>query len=318
MIPRHMDYFISCDWGTSNFRLRLVKTSSLEILHEHRTDHGVRAVFQQYSNQNNLSQVDFFAEYLAKQVRTLPHPHQQQLVVLSGMASSNIGLMELEYAEMPFDLSGKGLHWKRTTLENGLDILLVSGVKCQTGMMRGEEVQAIGMESCLQDHHQGILILPGTHSKHITFEKGAFTDLKTFMTGELFDIISSKSILANSVSESPWNGERERSFVEGLLTGADGKMTAGLFGIRAKHVIENASRENNYYLLSGMLIGDELLGLKTSNIPIFIAATGRLALLYQLAVKTLLGEERLISLGDSNLEKALLIGQRKILMLHGE
>ena len=32
------NYFISCDWGTSNFRLRVGEPSTLAITAEHKTD----------------------------------------------------------------------------------------------------------------------------------------------------------------------------------------------------------------------------------------------------------------------------------------
>ena len=42
------DCFISCDWGTSNFRLRLVETKTLNVLVEHKTDQGVKNVYQKF------------------------------------------------------------------------------------------------------------------------------------------------------------------------------------------------------------------------------------------------------------------------------
>lgn len=36
-----MSRFISCDWGTSRLRLRLVESESCRILAEHATDEGI-------------------------------------------------------------------------------------------------------------------------------------------------------------------------------------------------------------------------------------------------------------------------------------
>jgi 2-dehydro-3-deoxygalactonokinase len=310
------EHFISCDWGTTNFRLRLVETNSLKVIQEHQTGQGVRFVYQQFMGQNSCSQTEFFGEYLKQQIGTLPTEHRQHLVVISGMASANIGLMELEYADMPFDQTGKDLVWSRTVLENDLETLLISGVKCPTGMMRGEEVQAIGLGSWLSNFTDGILILPGTHSKHISYSNGTFLNLKTFMTGELFEIISDHSILANSVVPGDWNKEREQSFKEGVLLGARGKMTENLFSIRARHIIEKCLKEDNYYFLSGMLIGDELSYLGNARDFVFLAATGRLATLYQLAINEIAGEQRLVCFNDDILEQAGLLGQKKILLLN--
>ena len=80
-------------------------------------------------------------------------------------------------------------------LPSGAGILLISGIKSDLGMMRGEEVQAIGLEEQLRPHGDGVLLLPGTHSKHLTYRKEAFTALQTFMTGELFEVLSRKKTI---------------------------------------------------------------------------------------------------------------------------
>ena len=118
------------------------------------------------------------------------------------MASSSIGLYELDYADLPFNVNGDNLIVKRLILKNKSELLLISGVKNNDGMMRGEETQAIGFEDYLKPFNESILILPGTHSKHLEYKNGNFIDLKSFMTGELFEILSLKSILSNSVTKN--------------------------------------------------------------------------------------------------------------------
>ncbi len=39
--------FISVDWGTTNFRLRLVEIPTLNILEERTSPHGVKHLYQQ-------------------------------------------------------------------------------------------------------------------------------------------------------------------------------------------------------------------------------------------------------------------------------
>ena len=196
MIPPK--YFISCDWGTSNFRLRLVETESLNVLDEHATDQGVKRVFEKFLEQDILNQKQFFTDYLVRQTQNLPLNHQKHLVVLSGMGSSSIGLHELPYAEMPIAMDGKSLLWENLYLDFvDLNLLLISGVKTKTGMMRGEEIQAIGLEDELRQFDSGILILPGTHCKHMYYQSGIISGLRNYMTGELFEVLSSKSILSN-------------------------------------------------------------------------------------------------------------------------
>lgn len=303
------EYFISCDWGTTNFRLKLVKSESLEIVEELATNKGVKVLYDEYMAQQELNQTDFFANYLLSQVQLLPKEHQKRLVVSAGMITANIGLYELGYSEIPFKDTGETFNSKKITTKNGLEILLISGVKNEKGMMRGEETQAIGLADYLNT--ESLLILPGTHSKHIAYKEGFFTDLKNFMTGEVFELLSQKSILSNSILKT--DEIIENQFTEGLKVGSSGKLTENLFSIRANHILGKASKEENYYYLSGLLIGDELSYLKNTNKKVFLACPNSLLKLYKLALDYILGEEKYTFLDDKITGKSILIGQKKIL-----
>ena len=312
------EQFISCDWGTTNFRLKLVEANSLQVLAEHQTDQGIRVMNQGFLDHAETDRVLFFANYLKQQLPELPLRNSHYQIVISGMASSNLGLQELPYADMPFDQSGAGLKWQNIVSQNGLELLLISGVKSESGIMRGEEIQAIGLEQQLKLFDKGILILPGTHSKHLTFEQGKFTSLKTFMTGEIFELMSKQSIVVNSVASSKWGPSRESAFISGLNTGLKGGLTANLFSIRADHVINNTSKEDNFYKLSGMIIGDELGYLQGHETNVVLAAPDPVLTLYQTALKQIILSQQLEILDKKDLERALLMGQKKIMELNAK
>lgn len=310
------EIFLSVDWGTTNFRLRVVETATLGVISECKTDKGIRLLNEQYLTQKECERQHFFADYLAAQVRTLPVEYQSCPIVLSGMASSSIGLQELDYAEFPFDQSGQNLLWKQMTLHNGLAVFLISGVKNSSGMIRGEEIQAIGLSKLLLPYGTGILILPGTHSKHLRYQAGAFTDLTNLMTGELFEVLSKRSILASSVTHGPWTEKTETAFKEGLALGFAGELTAHLLEVRARHVIHHTSSDDSYYFLSGLLVGDELRYLQTETDTIFLAAPDPVFSTYKKGLETLFDPAQLVLFDGQVIERALLEGQKKILMLH--
>lgn len=314
-LPKH---FISCDWGTTHFRVKVIETETLKVLFEHKNDRGIKPLYEEYTQQQAISQSCFFAEALKKQLNILPVDFQTCPIVLSGMASSSIGLEELAYADFPFKQSGEDLLCKAMTLHNGLHVYLVSGVKTATGMMRGEETQAIGLAEYLAPYGKGILMLPGTHSKHIQYDQGSFTTLVNFMTGELFEVLSKKSILASSVKEGQWTPAAKTAFMEGLALGFDGKLSASLLLVRANHVIRHSAKEDNYYLLSGMLIGDELSNLREERGKLFLAASEPVFNLYKMGLETFFDAQQLIFFDDKVIEHALISGQRKILELHGK
>ncbi|MEQ8220638.1 MAG: 2-dehydro-3-deoxygalactonokinase [Arenibacter sp.] len=309
--------FISCDWGTSNFRLRLVETHSLKILSEIKTDRGIKKCYQLYKLQKNLSQQAFFTNYLLAQLEKLDlQAMGKRYVVSSGMLSSSIGMQELEYCKLPIAFSGEDLISNWISKGKDLDLLLISGARTDSDVMRGEEIQAIGLSDYLPKSGRGILLLPGTHSKHIQFEDGQFMDFTTYMTGELFEVIGKHSILAPSLEEVPWSPLFEDIFLKGVEKGVDNQQMASLFSIRANSLIHKSSSYENYYFLSGLLIGAELSHLKESSETVYLAVTGIQNELYQLALKSFLPEARIVCFEPQIIETALLVGHRKILETH--
>ncbi len=307
------DNFISCDWGTSNFRLKLVETENLKVVVEHHTTCGIKVINQLFLKQQAQDRLAFFSDYLKQEIQQFPKPYRDLPVVVSGMASSSIGLKELEYAEMPFNLDGRGLLCEHLSTATGLNLLLISGVKSQDHMMRGEETQAIGLSSELIKYKRGILILPGTHSKHLTFDQRKFISLKNFMTGELFEVLATTSILSSSIEKTTWSGMVESAFLDGVVLGAAGKLSSSLLMIRANQVVKGGGKEDNYYLLSGLLIGDELSYLKKGSKKVLLVAPQNLIPLYAKALENIVDPSRLVIFDRGTLDYALLTGQRKML-----
>src|SRR5690349_6488644 len=106
-----MNTFISCDWGTSAFRLRLVDAETKEVLATIKTDQGNAAVYNDWiSNHKQEDRLAFYSNILADGVQALEQEYKQPLtnttIVISGMASSSIGMMELPYKDLPFHLDG--------------------------------------------------------------------------------------------------------------------------------------------------------------------------------------------------------------------
>ncbi|MDO6810734.1 2-dehydro-3-deoxygalactonokinase [Zobellia galactanivorans] len=311
--------FISCDWGTSNFRLRLINTETLDVLSEHTTDMGIKKCFLQFKSQSELGQDQFFAAYLKEQLKILNIPEDDDsLIVASGMLSSSIGMKELNYATIPFSFDGMDLRSELIAFDSMPDVLLVSGVCSEADVMRGEEIQAVGLAEELTVHKSGTLLLPGTHSKHIRFEKGNFKGFTTFMTGELFEIISKHSILSASLEPAQWSPAYQHSFLSGVEKGLANQCMPSLFSIRANTLLNDSPGHDNYFYLSGLLIGAEITNLQRRDETVFLAASGIYNTLYKLALASFLPTEKIICFEERILEKALLKGQKKILETYAE
>ena len=113
--------FLSCDWGTSAFRLRLVERETLKILAETHSKEGNAATADlwQQAGQPSEQRVAFYRAIIQKHLMKLEAEAKMPLddvpVVVSGMASSTIGMLELPYRPLPFAVDGSDLLTRTTT-----------------------------------------------------------------------------------------------------------------------------------------------------------------------------------------------------------
>ncbi|WP_299602857.1 2-dehydro-3-deoxygalactonokinase [uncultured Aquimarina sp.] len=307
------EQFVSCDWGTSNFRIRLVDSKDLRIIQEHKTNVGVSKLYQQSLNQKEVSREDFFKNYLLRQLDILTDlPKDDILIIASGMITSAIGMKALPYASVPQPFNGANINCSLFSLDHKIQTLLISGIRTESDIMRGEETQAIGIIDHISDASEGVIILPGTHSKHIRFSGDNIIDFSTFMSGELFEILSTTGLLSLSVKNTVWDPKFSGIFLEGVQKGINDEFMTALFSIRGNDILKSTSKEMNFYFLSGLVIGSELSYLKKNDQKIFLGASGILRELYLLALVSNLPSDRFTCFRPEIIDNALLIGQKKI------
>lgn len=283
------EYLLSCDWGSSSFRLRLLSLQSKKILAESSNSSGVL-----YFNQDQSSDKDQkYSNFLEKEIQFIEKEHNYSLnnipLICSGMISSSKGWIELNYAKLPFSLTGDDLIYK--TIKTSLrDITLISGVCDELDIMRGEEMEILGLvNSNLEIPKQCLIILPGTHSKHVYINNGQITKFITYMTGEMFHLLSSHSVLKESVLSDTVNKDilDPSSFQKGLHDSQKPWLNA-LFTVRTQHILKKQELHLNHAYLSGLLIGAELSSLReTPGIPIIIIASQQLRQPYDNALECL-------------------------------
>lgn len=291
------DFLLCCDWGTTSFRLRRVRLSDQKIEGEIQSDDGIADTFQVWKRMGgNQSRKVFFlhvlkckmdelSESLGLNVSNLP-------IVISGMASSSIGLMEVPYATVPFRTDGSTVTLETTTGQpvfNG-EIFVIGGVKTSGDVMRGEETQLVGLAGMLGLFGNYAAILPGTHSKHLFIENGQLTRFHTYMTGELFSTLSMHTILRDSVAaEDSADAETEReAFLTGVRDSGQAGILRSLFRVRTNQLFNKYSKRENSRYLSGLLIGSELRNLElTDNRPIVLCGSSAVQCFYQWGMEEL-------------------------------
>ena len=77
------------------------------------------------------------------------------------------------------------------------------------------------------------LCLPGTHTKWVRIEAGEIIQFKTFMTGELFNLLATQSVLRHSLDESGLDKAEFAKVVASTALEAD-RFAERLFSIRAE------------------------------------------------------------------------------------
>ena len=151
---RMKNHLLCCDWGTSSFRLQLMHLTTHVCTGEVRSDTGVSAMFDAWktaTKEQGLSREDFFRQVLQKQISRLETQVSASLtdvpVMISGMASSSIGMAEVPYAPLPFPTNGSQASIQRFESRPDFrhDLFLISGIRSEQDVMRGEETQLIGL-----------------------------------------------------------------------------------------------------------------------------------------------------------------------------
>jgi 2-dehydro-3-deoxygalactonokinase len=152
-------------------------------------------------------------------------------------------------------------------------------------VMRGEETQIAGFLKQTPNYN-GLICLPGTHSKWVHVQNGQVVEFQTFMTGEVYDLLSRNSVLKHSVSGDSFS---HSDFVDAAKSAFENPADASsqLFRLRAQHLVHDTDATVLRARLSGILIGQEIAAMERqwNHLPI-----------------TLIGEEALCSLYKSALQ----------------
>ncbi len=250
--------FIGCDWGSTSFRLRAVERGTRRILAEDRTGPGVKS----FAELPPGDRAEAMGRLLGERTTAWPNAP----LIVTGMASSDIGWRELPYASAPFPIDGSAANVSRIGISGGSGVVrtawLVSGLRTADDVMRGEECAIVGAGRLRPDlaRHDTLCLLAGTHPKHARVRGGAIVSFRTSITGELFEVLSRASLLSASVAALPMEATSPDSeeFRAGVATARSLGLTAALFQVRVRRLLHEVRPEKNAWFLSGVLVGAEL------------------------------------------------------------
>jgi len=269
---------IAIDWGTSSLRGARLSANG-QVLESREFPRGILTV---PPGQFEAVFHELFGDWMQA---------EGALFLISGMAGSRQGWQEAPYCPCPAGFAELGQHllWlqpDRIALVPGLSCLSQDALKTPD-VMRGEEVQIFGaLQRAGRDN--ATLVLPGTHSKWVQVQSGRVTQFQTFMTGEVFALMSQHSILGKTLD---LNGAfDEATFLQGVNQSQQaGSVLHHLFAVRTLGLFNRLNAPQLTSYLSGLLIGEELRhqATLTHTEPVIVIGNEALTLRYTLALQHL-------------------------------
>ncbi|XIA65448.1 2-dehydro-3-deoxygalactonokinase [Bradyrhizobium sp. TZ2] len=271
--------YAAVDWGTSSFRLWLVDRTG-NVLGERRSHEGMMAA-------GKLG----FAAVLQSHLEAVGAAPGLS-VVICGMAGARQGWIEAGYVDTPARLTSILKHAVRVPAQDR-DIRILPGIAQRDpnapDVMRGEETQLLGALG-VDAAGDAVVCMPGTHSKWVRASGGTVERFATFMTGELFGVVSRETILSHAVTGAD-EAEDIDAFKSAVTAGFESPAFAAnlLFQVRSGQLLYGGKPSSAREKISGILIGLELAAGLAGAIPragVTLVASGRLQMLYQLAFDT--------------------------------
>lgn len=177
-------------------------------------------------------------------------------VVACGMVGAKQGWVEAPYAAVPTTPLAPPV--LVATKNSAISVHIIPGLKQPTpaDVMRGEETQIAGFLA-LNPGWDGVICMPGTHSKWVLVSAGEVVNFQTFMTGELFATLSQHTVLRHSIAATGWDEAAFLKAVEDAISKPE-RMAARLFSLRADDLLNSQPKSVARSRLSGLLIGAEL------------------------------------------------------------
>jgi 2-dehydro-3-deoxygalactonokinase len=237
--------WIAIDWGTTNLRGWAMGVGG--VLASASSDRGMaRLTHAEFEP----ALLDMIAPWL-EAGRVVP-------VLACGMVGSRQGWFEAPYRAVPCPPVNADAMVAVPVDDPRMTLHIAPGLKQMkpADVMRGEETQIAGVLA-KYPHFDGALCLPGTHSKWAQISAGEVVSFQSFMTGEMFALLSQHSVLRLGMGGDGWD---DAAFDQGVTDGmARPERLAGqLFRLRAEGLIADLPAAAARARLSGLLIGGEL------------------------------------------------------------
>ena len=249
MIHKSTSEWIAIDWGTTNVRAWFMD-KNYNVIDTATSDQGMNKLTTEAYEQALLALTNNWID------------NKSQIKVLAcGMVGAKSGWVEAQYRDCPCSPLTAEAFTRVRTEDPRLLVFIVPGIRQvhpHNDVMRGEETLIAGFLA-KNSEYEGVLCLPGTHTKWVRINNDLITMFQTTMTGELFELLCKHSILRHSVKSGSWNDDTFRSSVKNAHTNPE-KVATQFFSVRADTLIDGLEPAHATARIAGLLTGFELSG----------------------------------------------------------
>ena len=257
-------HWIAVDWGSTHLRAYALSESN-QLLDEKTSDKGMGGLAPQEFEPTLLTLID---SWLPTASTNGVNTSKAITVIACGMVGARQGWQEAPYLKTPCSATSVEHMTAISTQDSRIDMKILAGVSqaSPADIMRGEETQIAGLlagfNSTEPNNPLSTVCLPGTHSKWVTLNNEKIEHFATFMTGEVFSLLSEKSMLRHTVRSDDWDNT---AFLEGVTTSIEEpqNLLSNCFRLRASDLLDGLSFASARSRLSGLIIGSELAGAKS-------------------------------------------------------
>lgn len=270
-------YLITIDGGTTNTRA-VLWNGRAEHLHIVKSQVGVKNTAESGTNSGLKQSVKQLIEDLLEW-GNLTYQNIAGIYAC-GMLTSNVGLVEVPHLTAPAGEEDFVKHVKTVVLDEicPLPIHFIPGLKNMGGeihlgnlesmdIMRGEETETLALLDRYPAEEGRLIVLPGSHTKFVTVnKKGQLTGCLTSLAGELIEVMTRHTILADAVDRqfAPAAFDREMLIAGCRNTWSTGlTRTAFLTRIVSQFVSSDPVKGASFLL--GAVLAEDVTAVKTSR-----------------------------------------------------
>lgn len=195
--------------------------------------------------------------------------HGLEGVLLSGMITSNMGLLEVPHLTAPTSLDELAHAIERHDFPelSTIPFHFIRGIRTMGSttdlagydVLRGEEVEVTGLRELLGIDRDAVFVHYGSHHKAIDVASdGTILASRTALTGELLQAVSEHTILSSSVASLEELDRADETWRDGLRAATQHGVGRALFLVRVGEQIGGRNRKEMTSFLLGVLASLDL------------------------------------------------------------